>query len=337
MSCYYICGLQAATAIGLDQQLDPQAVRGQQHAALDAELVRLCVARRNPLQAPLSPLGLLNSLNPCLVLGGQPIYDNLNGWDAAYFFSTLLGELDLLPGFMVETLEEGVCQLCGNQSQQVPFPSCFMILEWPSGCHVLHDLVHLHSKVTLSFQAYTAAANHSYMLSLTPPGQLGPLDLGQLLGAVRGAPPVPTLTCQHRHCPAYGARGMPTHLVATPGRVMVVHLARLQQTIPGQQLQQWQQQQQPGQQQRPGQQQAPTVKVLTPVALPPPNHQEYPGLQARVVLAHTPGHWIGFVNVAGIWWRTDGQGVQQEDPWARQCDPAVSPRGYTVDVVFFTQ
>ena len=154
------------------------------------------------------------------------------------------------------------------------------------------------STVTYSFQAYTAAANHSYMLSLAPPGQLGPLDLGQLLGAVRGAPPVPTLTCQHRHCPAYGARGMPTHLVATPGRVMVVHLARLQQSIPGQQLQQWQQQQ-PGQQQRPGQQQAPTVKLLTPVALPPPNHQEYPGLQARVVLAHTPGHWVAFVNVAG--------------------------------------
>ena len=168
------------------------------------------------------------------------------------------------------------------------------------------------------------------MLSLAPPGQLGPLDLGQLLGAVRGAPPVPTLTCQHRQCQAFGARGMPSHLVATPGRVMVVHLARLQQTRPGQQLQQWQQQQA-------GQQQAPTVKLLTPVALPPPNHQEYPGLQARVVLANSPGHWIGFVNVAGIWWRTDGQGVQQEDPWARQCDPAVSPRGYTVDVVFFTQ
>ena len=128
-SCYYISGLQAATAIGLDQQLDPQAVRGQQHAALDAELVRLCVARRNPLQAPLSPVGLLTSLNPCLVLGGQPTYDNVRGWDATAFFSSLLGELDLLPGFMVETLEQGVCQLCGNQSQQVPFGSCFMTLD----------------------------------------------------------------------------------------------------------------------------------------------------------------------------------------------------------------
>ena len=84
--------------------------------------MRLCVARRNPLQAPLSPVGLMTSLNPCLVLGGQPTYDIVRGWDAAAFFSSLLGELDLLPGFMVETLEQGVCQLCGNQSQQVFSP-----------------------------------------------------------------------------------------------------------------------------------------------------------------------------------------------------------------------
>ena len=108
--------------MGLDQELDQQAVRGPEHAALDRQLRALCAARRNPLQPPLSPLPLLLALNPCLALGvGQFQFDNLQGWDAASFLSSLLGELAIVPGFLVETLEEGVCYVCGNPSQQVFF------------------------------------------------------------------------------------------------------------------------------------------------------------------------------------------------------------------------
>ena len=83
--------------------------------------MRLCVARRDPLQRPLSPLPLIATLNPCLVLSRQPTFNNTIGWDAASLLSSLLGELEVLPGFLVETLEEGVCQICGNPSQQVGF------------------------------------------------------------------------------------------------------------------------------------------------------------------------------------------------------------------------
>ena len=124
-SCYIICNLQGATAVGLDQELDQQAVRGPEHTALDVQLRALCVARRNPVQPPLSPLPLLQALNPCLVLSGQYQFNNVVGWDAAEFLSSLLGELAILPGFLVETLEEGVCQVCGNPSQQV----CSIILQ----------------------------------------------------------------------------------------------------------------------------------------------------------------------------------------------------------------
>ena len=114
--------------MGLDQELDQQAVRGPEHAALDGQLRALCAARRNPLQPPLSPLPLLQALNPCLALSGQFQFNNLVGWDAASFLSSLLGELAIVPGFLVETLEEGVCQVCGNPSQQVNFISLQSVL-----------------------------------------------------------------------------------------------------------------------------------------------------------------------------------------------------------------
>ena len=123
---------------------------------------------------------------------------------------------------------------------------------------------------------------------------------------------------------------------------MVLHVARLQQARPGQALHPWElpqavNQARPGQQQQP-----PTVKLLTPVARPPPSHGEWAGMEARVVLANEPGHWIAFVNVAGpggagVWYRTDGRVVRQADPWVGQCDPTMGRRGYTIDVIWFSQ
>ena len=179
------------------------------------------------------------------------------------------------------------------------------------------------------FQEYLTLANHSYMLALVPPDQHQPVDLGQLLGATRQQPTAPSLACQHQGCPVAGARGMPSHLVPTPGQVLVQPISRLQQApnwVPGQPV-------------------GGTVKRLTPVARPLPNHPEWPGMEAKVVLANSPGHWRPFVNVAvpgagpgaGVWWSCDSHGVRQEDPWLGQCNPAVSRRGYTIDVVVFAQ
>ena len=121
-ACYIVAPLQGVTRVQLDQHLDLQALRGPQHRALDYELVRLCVARRDPQQRPLSPLPIIATLNPCLVLGGHATFNNVvAGGDSAELLSSLLGELDVQPGFLVETLEQGVCQICGNQSQQVIF------------------------------------------------------------------------------------------------------------------------------------------------------------------------------------------------------------------------
>ena len=104
-----------------DTLLDTKTMKDQEHIALHAELVRLCRARRNPLQQPFSPVGLMEALNPCLVKSRQYTFDTEEGWDAASFLLCLLGELHFLPGNLVETLEEGVCQICGNTSKQVFF------------------------------------------------------------------------------------------------------------------------------------------------------------------------------------------------------------------------
>ena len=177
------------------------------------------------------------------------------------------------------------------------------------------------------------------MPAIVPPGQLAPLDLGLELGHLRGRPPVPSLTCQHPQCPVAGVRGMPSVLVPTPGRALIQHISRLQQAQPHQQqglnLQPWELPlYRPAGQPGPL---VPTIKLLTPVARPPANHPEYPGLEPRVILCNSPGHWVAFVEVGGHWYRTDGVAVQQVDPWVGQCDPAQGPGGYTIDVILLAQ
>ena len=132
---------------------------------------------------------------------------------------------------------------------------------------------------------------------------------------------------------------MPSVLVPTLGMVMVQHIARLQQAQPNQHQ---------GLNLQPLEQAVhraagqagplvPTVKLLTPVARPPANHPELAGLEPRVLLCNSPGHWVAFVEVGGLWYRTDGVAVQQVDPWVGQCDPGQGPGGYTIDVILFGQ
>jgi hypothetical protein len=83
-------------------------------------------------------------------------------------------------------------------------------------------------------------------------------------------------------------------------------------------------------------------KLLTPVMVPPPNHNQWPGLRLKAVLAHSDhgaGHWIAYVSVGGVWWRADSaQGAPlQEDPFAVQADPGQGRVGFTLDVFIFTR
>ena len=98
------------------------------------------------------------------------------------------------------------------------------------------------------------------MLSLATPVQQQPVDVGQLLGNTRPSPQR-RLTCQGQ----LACAGLPVPSVLAGG----LHLVR---NIAG-------------------------VKVLTPVTRLPANHQEWPGLQPTVILAHRerPNHWIAFM------------------------------------------
>ena len=132
MACFIGSSLHVATWTGLDLHLDLTVARGPEHAALDAVLRNLCGLRRNPLQQPISPVPLMMGLNACLQLTGQYQFTIAQGWDAASFLSCLLGELAVAPGFLVETLEEGICQQCGNASRQVTGDSPYLVLFTPS-------------------------------------------------------------------------------------------------------------------------------------------------------------------------------------------------------------
>ena len=162
------------------------------------------------------------------------------------------------------------------------------------------------------------------MLQLVLPRQQIPLDLGRVLGEIRQMPPFAIATCRTVRCPAEGLL-MPSNLITTPGQLLLVHVVRNGGIATGLQ-----------------------GKVLTPLQQPPANHMEWPGLRPVVVLAHRApaptvvgGHWVAFIEVAGIWWKVDSATqrppyIVQEDPWVVQLDPTLSNDGFTIDVVMFT-
>ena len=110
---------QVLTVVRADQFLDAQVARNPAQAALDATLRQMLGAARNPLSPPICPLPLMHSVNACLAVGLQPPFTAAMGWDAGAFLSHLLDELVFLPGYLVNHLEVGVCQVCGAQHQQV--------------------------------------------------------------------------------------------------------------------------------------------------------------------------------------------------------------------------
>lgn len=105
--------------MAIDLHLDAAAPRDANHTTLDLALARLCGDRRDPQVGALDTLDLLAALAPCLLGLGLPNFTAANQECAGEFLLALLTQLDFQPGFLVQTLEEGMCQICGGQWQQV--------------------------------------------------------------------------------------------------------------------------------------------------------------------------------------------------------------------------
>ena len=50
-------------------------------------------------------------------------------------------------------------------------------------------------------------------------------------------------------------------------------------------------------------------------------------------------HWIAYLKVQNIWWKTDSASahILQGDPFQQQINPTLSQRGFTLDVLLFGQ
>jgi hypothetical protein len=123
---------------------------------------------------------------------------------------------------------------------------------------------------------------------LLTPNQPHAIHIGQLLGNVCAQPVGPALTC-HGLGPCAGSP-VPSILTGDPDQVLMLHLVRNLQGA--------------------------ATKVLSPVARPQGNQRDWPGLEARVLLAHlaNPQNWVAFVSVQGVWWRADSARLGRHPP-----------------------
>ena len=111
---------------------------------------------------------------------------------------------------------------------------------------------------------------------------------------------------------------VPTTLVPSPGRLLMVHLVRLGQYG--------------------------GVKVTTPILEPLPDDPNWAGKEVRMVVAHqgtgqlnSPSHWFSFFRVRGVWWRVDTGGagtIRRQNPFQTQMGTR-SRVGFTVNFVLF--
>jgi hypothetical protein len=64
------------------------------------------------------------------------------------------------------------------------------------------------------------------------------------------------------------------------------------------------------------------VVVPTPVDEPQQGDPAWQGRQLVAVLVETPGHWVTFVKVAGVWYSVDAV-IAVSDPFANQSPQSV--------------
>ena len=125
-SCYADAAVQGLSLVCIDQHLTPPNQLPVLEANLNTAMSNLCVARRDPTVGPLSPVPLLDALQPCLVQARVPMgpFTVEQMQCSGEFLTAILSQLQFEPHGIILTSEEGLCQICGNQQHQVKEIAC---------------------------------------------------------------------------------------------------------------------------------------------------------------------------------------------------------------------
>ena len=107
------------------------------------------------------------------------------------------------------------------------------------------------------------------------------VDLGPLVAPSMATPLQNQLICGLPQC---GTRNLPASLHPQPGNVLIVNLARLG-FGPDDARQQ--------------------LLVTSPVQEPRDREAAFFGKEVAAVLVSTPGHWVTYIKLRGVWWCVD--------------------------------
>ena len=107
------------------------------------------------------------------------------------------------------------------------------------------------------------------------------VELGQLVAPSMATPLQNQLICGLPQC---GTRQVPATLHAQPGTVLIVQLARLGFGPDGSHQR---------------------LLITSPVQEPRDGEPALFGKQMAAVLVSTPGHWIAYIKLRGVWWCVD--------------------------------
>ena len=99
------------------------------------------------------------------------------------------------------------------------------------------------------------------------------VDLGPLVAPSMATPLQNHLICGLPQC---GTRSLPATLNPQPGNVLIVNLARLGPLL-----------------------------ITSPVQEPRVREAAFFGKEVAAVLVSTPGHWITYIKLRGVWWCVD--------------------------------
>ena len=188
---------------------------------------------------------------------------------------------------------------CSTTSEQPPVSSqhsffmgsathAFANAKWYKTFSYSFKPYHLHNPC----QMYPEPVLH---LHLPDDPQGREVELGPLMAPSMASPLQNQLFCGLSQC---GTREVPATLQVQPGSVLIVNLARLG-FGPS------------GTRQR--------LLIASPVQEPQDGQAAFFGKQMAAVLVSTPGHWITYIKLRGVWWCVDSVGAHavQRNPF--QC------------------
>ena len=92
-------------------------MQNPEQLALHRALQDLCQYRRDPANPRVGPQQVVNALNLCLAVDNR--FDINRYGCAMEFLDQLFANLALAPGYLISHLEQGLCDGCGQQAQQV--------------------------------------------------------------------------------------------------------------------------------------------------------------------------------------------------------------------------